>query len=131
MIERPAGFAVDQDDRIVQTCVNSEGMAAFLGHPALGVPSAGGADPPPPLRRGAGATGGDVDATIFYAGALFELRIVPSRGDLVVSVTRRIDLDVRTLGTLAASLGSIEAELDARAPSRPGRRALGSRQALP
>ena len=130
MIERPAGFAVDQDDRIVQTCVNSEGMAAFLGHPLWEyLPQA-----EPILRPHfdeARSSGRDVDATIFYAGALFELRIVPSRGDLVVSVTRRVDLDVRTLGTLAASLGSIEAELDARAPSRPGRRARASRQALP
>lgn len=129
MIERPVGFAVDQDDRIVQTCDRNEGMAAFLGHPLWEyLPRA-----EPMLRPyfdEARRFGREVEATIFYAGVLFVLRIAPSRENLTVSVTRRVELDVSTLATLAASLGSIEAELGARAPSRLGRPALASRRAL-
>jgi hypothetical protein len=127
--KRPASFAVDQHDRIVKACDEHDAMTAFLGHslweylpqaePILG-----------PYFDHARSSGQEVEAAIFYGGALVELRIVPSRLDLAVIVTRRVLLDVSTLGTLAASLVSIEVELGARAPSRPGRPAPASRRAL-
>jgi hypothetical protein len=130
VIQRPQTFAVDHHDTIVQTCTEHEAMAPFLGHslweylpqakPTLG-----------PHFDEARSSGSDVETAFFYAGALYDLRIVPSRAGLVVYVTRAAALDVSTLRTLAASLGSIEVELDVRAPARPGRRAPASRQALP
>ncbi len=124
-------FVLDASDRIVQ--VGDEeprGMAPFLGHPLWeylphGQPVFG------PLLEEARASGEEVETIVFYAGGTLGVRVVPSGRSLVVYATRRTELDVRTLGALAASLRSIEQELAARAPAQPDRRALGSRQALP
>jgi hypothetical protein len=128
--ERPPSFAVDAADRIVQTCDEHDGMAAFLGHPLWEyLPHA---EPAlKPYFDEARRSGATVDAAIFYAGWLVDARIVPSGQCLTVHVTRRVTLDLSSLRTLAASLSSIEEELAARAPSQHDRPALVSRQALP
>jgi hypothetical protein len=127
--ERPPSFAVDAADRIVQTCDEHDGMAAFLGHSLWEyLPQAG-----PTLKPyfdEARRSGEIVDAAIFYAGRLVDARIVPNGDRLTVHVTRRTALDLSSLRTLAESLSSIEAELAARGPARLDRPALGSRQAL-
>jgi hypothetical protein len=131
LTSRAWSFVIDDTDRIVQ--VGDEmpgGMEPFLGHPLWEyLPHA---QPVfSPLFEEARATGDEVESIVYYAGGTVGIRIVPSGRSLVVYATRRIELDVRTLGTLSASLRAIEQELAARAPARPDRRALGSRQALP
>jgi hypothetical protein len=127
--DRPPSFAVDAADRIVQTCDDPDGMAAFLGHPLWEyLPHA-----EPALRPffdEARRSGETVEAAIFYAGRLVEARIVPCGQFLTVHVTRRAALDLSSLRTLAASLSSIEEELAARSPSRRDRPTLVSRRAL-
>jgi hypothetical protein len=129
---RAWSFVIDETDRIVQ--VGDEmpgGMEPFLGHPLWEYLPHGQAVFGP-LFEEARATGHEVETVVYYAGGTVGVRIVPSgKKSLVVYATRRIELDVRTLGTLSASLRVIEQELDARAPARPDRRALGSQQALP
>jgi hypothetical protein len=128
--QRPPSFAVDAADRIVQTCDEHDGMAAFLGHSLWEyLPHAESALKP--WLEEARRSGEPVDALIFYAGWLIDARIEPAGQCLTVSVTRRVTLDLSSLRTLAASLSSIEEELAARAPSRRDRPALVSRQALP
>lgn len=129
MIERRPSFTVDADDRIIETCEQHDGMAAFLGHPLWEYLPQAEAILGPHFDE-ARCSGEDVEVTVYYAGALADLRIVPGGQTLAVHVTRWATLDVRTLGTLASSLRSIEAELAARAPSRPGPPALVSRRAL-
>jgi hypothetical protein len=128
--KHPPSFAVDADDRIVQTCDRHGEMAAFLGHSLWEyLPHA---EPSlKPYFEEARRTGHAVDAAIFYAGGLVDVRILPNRHSLTVHVTRRVTLDLSSLRTLAESLSSIEAELAARAPARRDRRALASRRALP
>jgi hypothetical protein len=128
---RAWSFVIDETDRIVQ--VGDEmpgGMEPFLGHPLWeylphGQPVFG------PLFEKARGSTSEVETIVFYAGGTVGIRVVPSGKSLVVYATRRIELDVRTLGTLSASLREIERELAARAPAPPDRRALGSQQALP
>lgn len=129
MSVRPTSFVVDADDLIVRSTCKGE-MAAFLGHPLWEyLPHAESALKPhfEEARR----SGRTVDAPIFYAGRLVDVRIAPSGQRLRVDVTRRVTLDLSSLRTLAASLSSIEEELAARAPSRHDRPALVSPQALP
>ena len=131
MTSRAWSFVIDETDRIVQ--VGDEmpgGMEPFLGHPLWeylphGQPVFS------PLFEEARASASEVETIVYYAGGTVGIRIVPSGKSLVVYATRRVELDVRTLGTLSASLRAIERELGARAPARPDPRALGSQQALP
>ena len=128
---RAWSFVIDETDRIVQVCDEMPGgMEPFLGHPLWEYLPHGqavfGA-----LFEQARATGSEVETVVYYAGGTVGVRIVPSGKSLVVYATRRVELDVRTLGTLSASLRAIERELAARAPAPPDRRALGSQQALP
>jgi hypothetical protein len=128
---RAWSFVIDDTDRIVQ--VGDEmpgGMEPFLGHPLWEYLPHGQAVFGP-LFEEARAGASEVETIVYYAGGTVGVRIVPSGKSLVVYATRRIELDVRTLGTLSASLRAIERELAARAPARPDRRALGSQQALP
>jgi hypothetical protein len=124
-------FVVDRDDRIVQVDdVSRTALGPFLGHslwtylpearPLL-----------QPYLAEARETGGEVESTIFYAGATRDVYVVPVGACLAVRLERRTELDLRTLETLAASLRSIEAELAARAPVRRDRPAPASPQALP
>ena len=105
-------------------------MAPFLGHPLWEYLPHGEAVFGP-LFDEARSTGEEVETIVYYASGTVGVRVVPSGRSLVVYATRRTELDVRTLGTLSASLRAIEQELAARAPAQPDRRALGSRQALP
>jgi hypothetical protein len=128
---RAWSFVIDETDRIVQ--VGDEmpgGMEPFLGHPLWEYLPHGQAVFGP-LFEEARATGSEVETIVYYAGGTVGVRIVPSGTSVVVYATRRVELDVRTLGTLSASLRAIERELAARAPAPPDRRALGSQQALP
>lgn len=124
-------FVLDADDRIVQVGEEyRESMARFLGHSLWEYLPQAELLVRPHLEQ-ARQSGCEVEATVFYAGGTVDLRIVPSAGNLAVHSTRRTELNVRTLGTLAESLRLIEAELAAREPARHDRRAAGSLQVLP
>ncbi|HWQ24199.1 MAG TPA: hypothetical protein VNK94_08855 [Gaiellaceae bacterium] len=73
----------------------------------------------------------EVEFTAYYAGTLARRRVVPSGETLTVYVTPLLELDVRTLTTLAESLQRIEAALAAPAPARPAPPARASLQAPP
>jgi len=124
-------IVVDRDDRIVRVDEASRDAAApYLGHslwtylpearPLLG-----------PYLDEARETADAVESTIFYAGGSVDVRVVPLGACLAVQLERRTELDLSTLGTLAASLRSIEAELAAREHVRRDRPAPASPQALP
>ena len=131
MTGRAWSFVIDASDRIVQVGDDDpRGMGPFLGHPLWEYLPHGEAIFGR-LFEAARATGEEVETIVYYASGTMGVRIVPSGRSLVVYATRRTELDVRTLGTLASSLRTIERELAARGPAQPDRRALGSRQALP
>jgi hypothetical protein len=131
MSGRAWSFVIDAENTIVQVGEEEVGrMAPFLGH-SLWDYLPHGEEIFGPHFDEARRTAAEVETTVFYAGGTVALRIVPSGTGVVIHATRRTELDVRTLGTLASSLRTIERELAARAPAQPDRRALGSRQALP
>ena len=126
---RGLSFVVDGEDRVVQVAEEDrETIGRYLGHslwtylpeagPLLG-----------PYFEEARESGDAVESTIFYAGGTFDVRVDPSGRSLAVRLTRRTELDVRTLETLAKSLQTIEAELAAREPARHDRPAPSSRRA--
>jgi hypothetical protein len=123
-------FVLDEDDRILQVSEEyHETMGKYLGCSVWEfLPRA--EQVLRPHFGEARSTGAVVERTVFYAGGTVDLRIVPSGGSLTVHVSGRTQLDVRTLGTLAASLRKIEAELAARAPAQHDRRARESLRAL-
>lgn len=124
-------YVLDADDRIVQ--VSGElhtRLDPFLGH-TIWEASPGAQPLLGPSFAEARRSGRELELTSFYAGRLATRRIVPAGETLAVHVEVLVNLDVRTLGTLAASLRAIEGALAARRPARPGRRAAGSPQALP
>jgi len=126
-----SSYVLDADDRITQV---SGPLEATLGH-ALGH-SIWETSPEAerlfkPYFEQARRTGEEVEFTEFYRGFLARRRVVPAGRSLTVYVTPMRELDVTTLGTLAASLGQIEAELAARAPARRDRPAPASLRALP
>jgi hypothetical protein len=124
-------FVVDGEDRVVRVAEeNRETIGRYLGHPLWTyLPRAD--ELLTPYFDEARASGDVVESTVFYAGGTYDVRVEPSGSDLAVRLTRRTELDVRTLATLAESLRTIEAELAARAPARRDRRAPSSRQAPP
>jgi hypothetical protein len=131
MKTRPRFFVIDADDVIVQVSEEYHGsMGRFLGHSLWEYLPRAELLVRPHLERARHA-GEEVESTIFYAGGTVELRVVPAGARLTVYTTRRTELNVRTLGTLAESLRSIERELAAREPVRHDRPALGFLQALP
>jgi hypothetical protein len=124
-------FVVDGEDRVVQVAEEDRAtIGRYLGHP-LWTYLAGADELLTPYFDEARASGDVVESTIFYAGGTYDVRVEPWGSDLAVRLTRRTELDVRTLATLAESLRTIEAELAARAPARRDRRAPSSRQAPP
>jgi hypothetical protein len=124
-------FVVDGEDRVVRVAEeNRETIGRYLGHP-LWTYLPGADELLTPYFDEARASGDIVESTVFYAGGTYDVRVEPSGSDLAVRLTRRTELDVRTLATLAESLRTIEAELAARAPARRDRRAPSSRQAPP
>jgi hypothetical protein len=124
-------FVVDGEDRVVRVAEEDrETIGRYLGHP-LWTYLPGADELLTPYFDEARASGDVVESTVFYAGGTYDVRVEPSGRDLGVRLTRRTELNVRTLATLAESLRTIEAELAARAPARRDRRAPSSRQAPP
>lgn len=124
-------FVLDADDRIAQVTEEyHESMARFLGHPLWEYLP--GSEPLfRPLLEEARHTGCASSSAIFYAGGIMDVRVVPAGDSVAVYTTRRTELNVRTLATLAQSLSRIEAELAAREPGQHDRPAPSSLQALP
>jgi hypothetical protein len=122
-------FVVDGGDRVVQVAEEDrETIGRYLGHPLWTYLP--GAEPVlTPFFDEARDSGETIESTVFYAGGTVDLRVEPSGRSLAVELTRRTELNVRTLATLVESLQTIEAELAARAPARRGRQARASRQA--
>ncbi|OFW71708.1 MAG: hypothetical protein A2Y55_00430 [Actinobacteria bacterium RBG_16_68_12] len=122
---------LDHEDRVVQVGPDlQDQMAPFLGHVLWEhIP-----DAEPLYGPGfaeARRIGRPVEFPVFYRGRAKQLRAVPTGDTIAVHVERLAELDVRSLGTLAASLRRIEAELAAREPAPLDLRAHGSPQALP
>jgi hypothetical protein len=124
-------FVVDGRDRIVQVAEeHRETMARYLGHSLWSYLP--GAEPLlSPYFEEARESGEAVESTIFYAGGTVDVRATTSGRSLAVELTRRTELDVRTLATLAKSLRTIEAELAARERVPRDLPAPASPQALP
>ncbi len=124
-------FVLDYDDRIVHVSEEyHETMGRFLGHSVWEYLPGAEKTFRAPFEE-ARRTGRPVEATLFYAGGLVDLRIVRSGDSLRVEQMRRTNLDFRTLGTLAAGLRRIEEELADRAPEQHDPRALASLRVLP
>lgn len=124
-------YVLDAGDRIVQVeGAARETLGTFLGHPIWDA-SPGAASLFGPYFAEARDTGRELEFVTFYAGRVARRRVVPSGDQLTVYVTPLVSLDVRTLGTLAASLRRVEGELAARAPAPPDPRAPASLRALP
>jgi hypothetical protein len=126
-------FVVDGDDRIVQVAEeHRETMARYLGH-SLWIYLPGAEPLLSPVFEEARATGQVVESTVFYAGGTVDVRATPApSGDsLAVRLSRRTELNVRTLATLSQSLRTIEAELAAREREPRDPPAPSSRRAPP
>ena len=124
-------FVVDGKDRIVRVLHADDGkMPRFLGHTVWTYLP--GAEPVlEPLFEEARDTGETLEVPVFYAGGTVDASIAPAGRALTVRLTRRTELNVRTLATLARSLRTIEEELSAREPVQRDRPAPASPQALP
>ena len=128
----PSGdyYVLDAEDKIVHASEGCRWMRRFLGHvvwecmPLAAVLFR-------PRFEEARREAREVEFNVFYAGALSRIRAVPAGPDLTVFVTHLESLNVRTLGTLTASLRRIEAELAGRASAQLDPRAPSSQQALP
>ena len=124
-------YVVDGNDRIVTVVGHfEETLGPFLGHSLWEVS--------PQAERlfgphfaDARRTGLAVEFTSFYAGRLAIRRVEPTGLTLTVHVTPLQELDVRTLGTLTASLRRIEAALAGPASEQLDPRAPASLRALP
>jgi hypothetical protein len=124
-------FVVDRKDRIVRVADEDRAtIARYLGHP-LWVYLPGSEPLLSPIFEEARETQEVVESTVFYAGGTVDVHVKPGGANLAVRLKRRTELNVRTLATLAQSLRTIEAELDARALERPDRPARASPRALP
>ena len=126
-----AFIVLDKDDRVVQIGPDlQERMAPFLGHVLWEhIP-----DAEPLYAPGfdeARTLGRAVEFPVFYRGRAKQLRAVPAGDALAVHVEILSELDLRTLGTLAASLEKIETELAGRAYGPLDPPAPGSLRALP
>ena len=122
---------LDEDDRIVQVSPGLyEELGRWLGHVLWDhLPEA--ADVYGTCFEEARSTGRAVESIVYYAGRVKRLTAIPAPDGLVVHVERLAELDVRTLGTLTASLRRIEAVLAGPASEQLDPPALASLQALP
>lgn len=124
-------YVVDAEDRVIRVA----GSLRRTLHPFVGHSIWEASPHAEALFSGhfeeARASGEEVEFVAFYSGRLALRRVVPSGGTLTVYVTVLRELDVRTLGRLAASLRAIEDELAARASGPPGPRSPSSLRALP
>jgi hypothetical protein len=124
-------YVLDADDRVTQVSGRlKDSLGSFVGHSFW--EAAPRAEPLfGPHFEEARTTGREVEFVAFYAGYVGRRRVVPSGEALTVFVTPIVELDVRTLETLAQSLRQIESELAAPQPARRDPRAPASLQALP
>lgn len=124
-------IVLDDDDRVVYVGADlSETAGKWIGHVLWDhLPQA--ADVYGPCFEEARAKGHAVECTVFYSGRVKRLIAIPAGDGLAVHVERLAELDVRTLGTLTASLRQIEAELAGRASEQRDRPVHASLQALP
>jgi hypothetical protein len=126
-----AYFVLDDDDRVVH--VSRE----FHTTRGLGVGHVfwdhlpGALEVYGPHFAKARETGEPVEATIYYAGRLKRLLVIPGGDGLAVHVENLVELDVTSLATLTRSLEQLLAALADRASARPDRRSRASLQALP
>ncbi len=130
-VEGTAYVVLDHEDRVVQVGPDlQDQMAPFLGHVLWEhIP-----DAEPLYGPGfaeARRIGRPVEFPVFYRGRAKQLRAVPTGDKLAVHVERLAELDVRSLGTLAASLRRIEAALETQASALLDPRPPASPQALP
>jgi hypothetical protein len=128
---RDLRVVVDAEDRVVRVAEEDrDTIGRYRGHPLWTYLSCA-EELLAPYFEEARASGEPVESTVFYAGGTYDLLVEPSGSTLGVALTRRTELNVRTVATLAESLRTIEAELAARAPARRDRRAPSSRRAPP
>ena len=124
-------IVLDDNDRVIYVGADlSETAGRWIGHVLWDhLPQA--AHVYGPCFEQARAKGHAVESTVFYSGRVKRLTAIPAADGLAVHVERLAELDVRTLGTLTASLRLIEAELAGRASEQLDPRAPSSLQALP
>jgi hypothetical protein len=129
--DRDDYIVLDAENRIVRVGpALHAAMSPFLGHVLW--ERLPGAEPLySPHFDEARRTGAPVEFTVFYAAELKTIRATPVGEDLAVHVTRIRQLEVTTLGTLAASLRAMSSELAAPASEPPDRPAAASLRALP
>ena len=126
-----AYFVLDDDDRIVHVSrefhdTRGRGVGhVFWDHLPRALEIYG------PYFAEARATGRPVEATIFYAGRLKRLLVIPGGDGLAVHVENLAELDVTSLATLTRSLEQLDAVLADRASAPHDRRSHASLQALP
>jgi len=124
-------IVLDDGDRVLYVGAGlSHTAGRWIGHVLWDhLPKA--ADVYGPCLEEARAKGHAVESTVFYSGRVERLLAIPAADGLAVYVERLAELDVRTLGTLTASLRLIETGLAGRAPAQLDQPARGSLQALP
>jgi len=126
-----AYFVLDDDDRIVHVSrefrdTRGRGVGhVFWDHLPRAEEIYG------PHFAEARATGRPVEATIFYAGRLKRLLVIPGGDGLAVHVENLVELDVTSLATLTRSLEQLDAVLVGRASEQHDRRSRASLRALP
>jgi hypothetical protein len=122
-------YVLDGGDRIITAGGSLEDtIGPFLGHSLWDVSPQAKPLFAPHFAK-ARETGLTIEFTSFYAGVLARRRVVPTGQTLTVHVTPLEVLNVRTLGTLTASLRRIAAALADQASEPRGPRAPGSLQA--
>jgi hypothetical protein len=124
-------IVLDDDDRIVYVGTDlSETIGGWVGQVLWDhLPQA--ADVYGPCFEEARAKGHAVESTVFYSGRVKRLIATPAADGLAVHVEPLAELNVRTLGTLTASLRRIEAALADPASEPLDPRAPASLRALP
>ncbi len=122
---------LDADDRIAYvSAAFQEELGRWIGHVLWDhLPKAD--QVYGPVFDEARTTGRTIESVVFYSGRVKRLTVTPAADGLAVHVERLAELDVRTLGTLVASLERIAAVLSAPEHERHGSRAPASLQALP
>lgn len=126
-----AYFVLDDDDRIVHVSrefrdTRGRGVGHVLWDHLPRAEAIYG-----PHFAEARATGQPVEATIFYAGRLKRLLVIPGGDGLAVHVENLVEVDVTSLATLTRSLEQLDAALAGRAFEPLDRRSHASLQALP
>lgn len=124
-------IVLDDDDRVLFVGADlSETAGKWIGHVLWDhLPQA--ADVYGPCFNEARAKGHAVESTVFYSGRVKRLIATPAADGLAVHVELLAELNVRTLGTLTASLRRVESELAGRVSERLDRPTHEFPRALP